>query len=151
MNDRLPAGDYAEPLIAASSAWRARFFGSAEPPRLAMRDAGVVWIVEDTRACAVQRWRALAEDERELLERLIEPCGVANALSEQGRERAGADAAFARLVAWKYVAVDGDRAVSLVTAPPAGSAAIRENADFPGGALLPPPPEPVTRLRAAAG
>ena len=121
------ARGYTSELEQAVAEWNRRFFGArAEPPVLAATRDPFGMLVEDTRSCAVQRWRYLSAEESAVLTAFREPRKVA------------ASEIFDRLVALRYILVDKERALSLV-AESGPLTSRREHVSlYPGGYLMPP-------------
>lgn len=114
-------------LEQAVAEWNRKFFGGhAEPPVLTATRDPFGMLVEDTRSCAVQRWRYLSADESAVLSEYREP-----------RKR-GTSEIFERLVALKYILVDKERAVSLVVETGELTSRREHVSLYPGGYLLPP-------------
>ena len=122
-----PARGHTAALEAEIHRWARRFRRGAERPVLAATDTEIGTLIEDTRSCAVQRWRYVSGDERAVLNAFREPAKVG--------ERSEA---FERLAALGYLLLDGERALSLVVEPHELAAQRPVDAEFPGGALLPP-------------
>jgi magnesium-protoporphyrin IX monomethyl ester (oxidative) cyclase len=110
-----PSVSYLDALTDAVETWRTRKLESDDPPALVLMTVAGVTAVKDTRSCAVQKWRILDDDELSVLAgfrdperpRLVLP-RLAGSLSEDSME------IYQRLVEWKYILVDGDRALSLI-------------------------------------
>jgi magnesium-protoporphyrin IX monomethyl ester (oxidative) cyclase len=104
-------------LRATIEEWKTRSYASEDAPTLAVFELGPLVIVRDTRSCAERPLRVISLREADLLRSLREAVPLDQALAAfrvlyPGEE---GDALFEKLVAWKYVMVDGNRALSLVT------------------------------------
>jgi ribosomal peptide maturation radical SAM protein 1 len=127
-SSRGDARGFTAELERAVDDWNRKFFGPrAELPLLVSTRDAVGTLVEDTRSCAVQRWRYLDEEEAAMLESFREP-----------RPRAKESAAFEALVDLRYILLDGDRALSLVVESGPRMSGREAVAQYPGGYLLPP-------------
>jgi ribosomal peptide maturation radical SAM protein 1 len=133
--------DYAEPLTQAVARWTERFYRNAEPPVLSSVNFGIGLLLEDTRSCTAERWRCLNDDEAMMLKAFREPKNIRatlNRLNVAMTAETEADTVFNRLVDWKYILIDNDRALSLVAERNETVTGHRTDSEFPGGCLLPP-------------
>src|ERR1051325_51798 len=131
--------DYAKPLRRAVHQWRDAVSRAAEEPVLSIVTMGEISAVRDTRSCTADTWRFLNEREAQVLRAFRDPQNIRaalNRLKADGAEASDSTEIFERLVDWKYILVDKDRALSLVVE--AGRrvhpADIKEQ--FPGGWLI---------------
>lgn len=113
-------------LEQAVAEWARKFFGPADRPALVGTRDALGMLVEDTRSCAVQRWRYLSAEETAVLTSFREP-----------KKRAESEV-FERLVALRYILVDKERALSVVAESGPRMAERDAVGDFPGGYLMPP-------------
>jgi magnesium-protoporphyrin IX monomethyl ester (oxidative) cyclase len=97
-------------------AWRKRHYECEEAPVLAILELGPLIVVRDTRSCVQTELRVLSQAEANMLRLLRDVAPIDRTLTTFRELHADedAEAAFARLVAWKYIIADGNRALSLV-------------------------------------
>lgn len=115
-------------LEEAVARWNRRFFSPhAEPPVLTGTRDAMGMMVEDTRSCAVQRWRYLSAEESSMLAAFREP-----------KKRVDSPV-FDGLVELRYLLVDKERALSLVVESGPRTSAREGVPMYPGGYLMPPP------------
>jgi magnesium-protoporphyrin IX monomethyl ester (oxidative) cyclase len=116
--------------------WNRRFFNSGnEGPTLSAKEFGLGQLIEDQRSCAMQRWRCLSTEESAVLRAFREPRNIHAVLEQFDSD---STTRFQTLVDWKYILVQGDRALSLIVELNALGARRPQSFEFPGGHLMPP-------------
>jgi ribosomal peptide maturation radical SAM protein 1 len=116
--------------------WSRLFYNRAENgPALCSKEIGLGQLVEDQRSCATQRWRCLSSAEAAVLQEFREPRGIQTVLKRLSPE---ATTIFQRLVDWKYIVAQNERALSLVVELSNLTFRRPQASEFPGGYLMPP-------------
>jgi magnesium-protoporphyrin IX monomethyl ester (oxidative) cyclase len=116
--------------------WSRLFYNRADNgPALCSKEIGLGQLVEDQRSCATQRWRCLSSAESAVLQEFREPRGIQTVLERLSPE---ATAIFERLVDWKYILAQNERALSLVVELSNLTFRRPQASEFPGGYLMPP-------------
>jgi len=130
--------DYVAALRLAVCDWRQRVFEQEEPPMLSMLKIGPITVVKDTRSCAVEKWRCLSPEQVMVLNAFRDPKKVEAALDRLKNDQPGPvdfPEVFDQMVSWKYMLVDRDRALSLVTETIDEIHGPQSRAEYPGGWL----------------
>jgi ribosomal peptide maturation radical SAM protein 1 len=128
------ATEYSAPLQQAVRQWQARHGRRNEAAVLNASDFDSRPLIEDTRSCALERWRCLTEQEAAVLEAFREPRQVRVVL----QNFAGGPESFDRLVQASYLLEDGEHALSLVVDTRIEREQRLPHSRFPGGWVSPP-------------